>query len=282
MIAITGATGNLGRLIITHVLAEENAPEMVAVVRDLQKAEDLTEQGVALRYGDYTDRASLVQAFAGVDTLMFISNADVMNRTVEHDNVVGAAVEAGVGRIVYTSYVGAGTEPMLGPGHLATEIAIKDSGIPFTILRANFYMDAYVPNVHKAMALGVHRSPSGDTGAALISRNDIARAAAAVLSSTAANSTHEGKMYILSGPEVVTPAVYAAAASQLSGRDVVVETISWDEQAADYKAAGIPDGVVDFLITLDRLVASGVLAVMSTDVEDLTGEAPVNLVTLAM
>jgi NAD(P)H dehydrogenase (quinone) len=270
MIAVTGATGQLGRLIIEQLLLTVDPGQIVAIARSPEKADDLAEKGVIVCQGDYDQVESLMQGFDGVDVLMFISNTDVMRRKEQHQNVIDAARKAGIGRVVYTSFIAVNDDNQLGPGHLATEESIKAAGLAYTFLRPNFYADMYVVEVEIAMKSGTYRSPSGEAGAAFISRSDVARAAAAALTS----DEHTGKIYELTGPSAVTPAEFAAIASRLSGRSVVYQPISWDELAEDYRARGMPEQWVPMSIMLEQLIASNVLAKVSDGVERLTGKPP--------
>lgn len=137
-----------------------------------------------------------------------------------------------------------------------------------SFLRSNFYVDAYVVEVEIAIKTSSYRSPSGDAGASFVSRADIARAAAVVLTSEG----HVGKVYDMTGPSVVAPAVFAKAASQLSGWTIRYEPITWDELAGDYRGRGMPDEYVDLSVNLERMIATHELASVSDDIARLTGE----------
>ena len=267
MITITGATGQLGSLIIENLLESVDAGEVTAVTRNPAKATKLAEKGVVLRQGDYGDYDSLVSAFADTDVLMFISNTDVKNRMQEHQNVVNAAKKAGVSRIVYTSAALVGEDDMLAKTHENSENMIIESGIPYTFLRNGFYMDAYVVEVEIAMKTGVYRSPSGDAGAAFVSRADIARMAAKTL----ASDGHEGKVYSLTGAEAVKPVHFAELAARLSGKAVVYQPISWEELAEDYRGRGMPEAYVDMSVMLEQIIATNALSEVSADIEVVTG-----------
>ena len=268
MIAVTGATGKLGRLIIENLLQRVEASEIVAVVRTPAKAAEWATQGVVIRQGDYADANSLITAFTDIQTLMFISNTDVMKRMEQHQNVVNAAKTAGVKHIIYTSFIAAETDDMLGPGHLATEKALKESGMTYTILRPNFYMDLYVVEVEIAAKTGVYRTPRGDTGVTLISRQDIARTAAAILT----GDSHAGQTYNLTGSTVVTPTVLAETASKLSGQAVKYQPITWEELTQDYIERGMPEQFVQISVMLEKMIATNTLATVSNDITQITGQ----------
>lgn len=268
MITITGATGNLGRLIVAELLRVRDGSNIAAVARAPEKARDLAAQGVVVRQGDYDDYDSLVRAFADTDILMFISNADVRKRREQHENVVRAAQAAGVRRVVYTSFVAVETDEWLGRTHLETEQMIRGSGLPYTMLRNNFYMDMYVVEVELAMKSGAYRSPSGEAGAAFVSRADIARTAAVVLTTAG----HEGQTYDLTGPATVTPQDFANIAAQLSGKPVVYQPITWEELAADYRDRGMPEPYVQLAVQLEQLIATNALAGVSNNIAYITGQ----------
>lgn len=269
-IAITGATGQLGQLIITELLTRVSAETLIAVVRTPAKASDFAKQGIAIRQADYDDVPAMVTAFTGIDKLMFISNMDIPRRKEQHDNVIEAAKTAGVPHIIYTSFVDSDLPSPLAQTHFDTEAGIIASGIAYTFLRNNFYMDAYTIEVEIAMQVGAYRTPTAsDVGAAFVSRADIARAAATVL----ANDGHSGKTYNLTGNELVTPTVFATVASALSNREVIHQQITWDELAADYAARGMSPEYVDLSVMLEKMIASGVASLQGNDIELITGKA---------
>lgn len=268
MIFLTGATGQLGRLIIDQLLDVIEADQLGVLVRSEEKGAPFAAKGIAVHVGDYEDPASLAAAFQSVDVLLFTSNADFARRQAQHQNVVNAAKEAGVGRLVYTSIVATDPENPLVASHLATEEAIKASGVPYTFLRNNFYMDMFVDQVQNAIAQGAYRSPLGaGNGAAFVTREDIARMATAVLTTDG----HEGKIYNLTGPEVVTPPVIAGAATAVSGKTIPFEQISWDDLAEALKTSGMPDGAVQWSLMFTRILDSNILALVSDDIETVTG-----------
>lgn len=273
MIVLTGATGQLGRLIVDQLLAVVDANELGVLVRSEEKGAPFAAKGIAVHVGDYEDPASLVAAFQGVDVLLFTSNADFARRQVQHENVADAAKEAGVGRLVYTSIVATDPENPLVATHLATEDYIKTTGVPYTFLRNNFYMDMVVEQVQGAIAQGAYRSPlEAENGAAFVTREDIARMATAVLTTEG----HEGKIYNLTGVEVVTPTLFAEVATAVSGKEIPFEQISWDDLAQGLKASGMPEGAVQWAVMFTRILDSNILALVSDDIEDVTGTPPIS------
>ena len=150
-IAVTGATGHLGALVIDHLLETTAPADVVAVVRDPAKSAALADRGVTVRPAAYTDPAALRAAFDGVDTLMFVSSSEAGQRVEQHRNVIDAAVAAGVGRVVYTSAPRATTTRLvLAPEHKLTEEYLAASGLPFTVLRNNWYTENYAGLVETA------------------------------------------------------------------------------------------------------------------------------------
>lgn len=278
MIAITGVTGQLGRQIVEELLKRIPADQIVGVARTPEKALELTEKGVIIRQGDYADKASLGSSFQGIDVLMFISNIDIEKREEQHNNIVDAAKEAGVGRVVYTSVLQSGKDDLLSMSHANTEAYIKASDLPYTFLRNSFYMESYLVEVEIAIESGVYRSPAGaDTGVSLVKRTDIARAAAVVLSTEG----HIGQAYDMTGPEVVTPKVFAEVAADISGMPVTYQPVTWEELAKDYKERGYDEARIGLSVLLEKMVATNTFSTVSDDIEELTGTPPESFLSFA-
>jgi len=183
MIAITGATGQLGRLVINALLKKVPASEIIAAVRSPEKAADLQALGVTLRAADYSQPETLQSAFAGVDKLLLISSSEVGQREVQHKAVIDAAKAAGVGFIAYTSLLHADTSPLgLGVEHRATEAQLKASGIPFALLRNGWYTENYAASIAPALAHHAFIGAVGEGRIASAARADYAAAAAEVIS----------------------------------------------------------------------------------------------------
>lgn len=223
---LTGATGHLGKYIAKGLLLQESGSEIVAIARHpaSEPASRLADLGAAIRYGDYDDPGSLAPAFAGADRLMFVSSphADDATRLRQHGAVIEAARQAGVGRIVYTSiaYAERGRLP-LHELHLRTERAIRESGLPYTILRNANYMDALrFLGVREAAASGVLPSPPGEWTFNNASREDLARAAVAVLT----EDGHENRVYELTASRPWGLNDLARAIAAATGRRVVHRT----------------------------------------------------------
>ncbi|MEV0902264.1 SDR family oxidoreductase [Actinoplanes sp. NPDC049802] len=252
-IAVTGATGHLGRLVIDALIARGAAPgEIVAAVRDTAKATDLAARGVTVREADYDRPQTLAAAFAGVDRLLLISGNAVGQRIAQHTAVIGAAKAAGVGFLAYTSILRADSSPIgLAPEHLATEEAIKASGIPFALLRNGWYIENYTGALGAALEHGVLLGSAGQGRIAAATRADFAEAAAAVLLSG------ETGVYELAGDQPFTMAELAAEVARQTGVPVEYR----DLPAADYQAAlvtaGLPEAFAGLLADTDVKIRDG-------------------------
>ena len=268
-IVVTGATGHLGRLIITHLLARGvAASDIVATGRNPQKVDALRSLGVRTAVIDYSDAASLAAAFTGAQTLMLVSGSDVGHRVGQHRNAIDAAKAAGITRVVYTSAPRADDTPLvLAPEHKATEEYLRDSGVAFTILRNNWYTENYAQSVAEAKATGVYAASTGTGRVASASRDDYAEAAAAALTTDGL----DGRVLELSGDTAWTGDDFAAALSQVVGRDVTYTALSTEEHAAALTAAGVDPGAVGFITGLDANIAAGHLDKTSNDLSELIG-----------
>ena len=181
MIIVTGATGQLGRLVISQLLKRVPAAQIVAAVRDPAKAADLAAQGVAVRRADYTDPASLDAAFAGATKVLLISSNALGDRVPQHRNVIDAAVRAKVGLLAYTSVLHADRSTLgLAPEHRETEDAVRASGVPYTLLRNGWYVENYTVSLGGAIAHGALAGGAGEGRIAAAARADYAEAAAVV------------------------------------------------------------------------------------------------------
>lgn len=252
-IAVTGATGQLGRLVIARLKETVPASGIVALARSPAKAADL---GVEAREADYGNPDALARALAGVDTLLLISSNEIGQRAAQHRNVVNAAKAAGVGRIVYTSLLHADRSPLsLAEEHRATEADIKASGIPFTILRNGWYTENHTGSVGAALAGGAFIGSAGDGRISSATRADYADAAVAVLT----GSGHEGKTYELAGDEAVTLADLAAEISRQSGKDIPYRNLPEADYAAILAGFGLPDAFAKGIASWDVDASKGAL-----------------------
>jgi NAD(P)H dehydrogenase (quinone) len=274
-IAITGAAGHLGRLTAQLVLDRVPPGEVVLVTRRPEAIADLADAGATVRRGDFDEPASLAAAFAGVDRLLLISVDVLGNRVAQHTVAIDAAAAAGVGHVLYTSGLNAGSElPLVvSHDHGATEQAIRDRGLRWTALRMGLYAESQVAAAARAVASGHLVHNNGDGATAYVSREDCAAAAAAAL----AGDGHEDRVYDITGPELVTQAQVAALAAEISGRPVVPVAIDDEEATQNLMAVGLPADTATAIASFGTAIREGVLEVLSSHVEDLTGRAPRSL-----
>jgi NAD(P)H dehydrogenase (quinone) len=266
-LALTGVTGGIGGRVARR-LADRGVP-MKLVVRDAARApSDLPATTVAV--ATYGDGDAMRSALEGSDTLFMVSAAESFNRADEHGTAVAAAADAGVEHLVYLSFVAAAADTTFtfGRDHFHTEEAILASGLKHTFLRDSLYAD-YIPVF--ATAEGVIQGPAGDGRASWVARDDIADAAAAVLSDIDA---HAGRRYDMTGPEAISVADTAAILGEVSGRSIeyVEETI--EEARESRRPSGAPDWEIEGWVTSYAAIANGDLDVVSGDIEVLVGRRP--------
>jgi NAD(P)H dehydrogenase (quinone) len=267
-IAVTGATGQLGRLVLDELLSSQEPGSLVAVVRDAAKAGELSARGVQVRVADYSDPAALTEALTGVDKLLLVSGSEVGSRVAQHANVINAAKAAGVGFIAYTSVLAADTtELILAPEHKATEELIRASGLDFALLRNGWYTENYAQTVATAKQTGAVVAAAGDGRVASATRADYAAAAAAVLSSAG----HEGRTYELSGDYAWDFKELATAVAKIVGREVVYRPVSAPELVEVLTTAGLDEGTAGFLAALDSDTEAGLLATVTGELSGLIG-----------
>ncbi|MCE0508765.1 SDR family oxidoreductase [Microbacterium sp. KKR3/1] len=254
-ILVTGATGNLGRLIIDSLLERGADPQsIVAGARDTTKVADPRVRSVHL---DYTDAASVAAAVDGVDTVILVSGSEVGQRVPQHRTVIDAAKAAGVTKFVYTSAPKAtSSDLVLAPEHKATEELIAAAGLPAVILRNNWYTENYAADLARAAETGVLTAGTGDGRVASASRRDFAEAAAVV----ALEDGHIGEVYELGGDVAWTYSDLAAAFSEITGRPVTFVPVTSDEQVAALRDAGLDEGTAGFVAALDAGIKGGALA----------------------
>ena len=260
-IAVTGATGQLGRLAIAALKSRGANP--VALVRDTAKAADL---GVEARAFDYT--AANPAALTGVDTLVLISSNDFNDRAGQHRQVIAAAKSAGVGRIVYTSILKGDASPMiLAQDHIATEAALKASGIPTTLLRNGWYTENYTGALGAAIQHGAIIGAAGEGRVSSAARKDYAEAIAV----TAMDATHAGQTYELAGDDSHSGADLAAAVAKASGKAVAYVSMPQGDYAAALLGFGLPEGFANVLADSDAQAAKGALHDESRTLSRLIG-----------
>ena len=220
-IGVTGASGQLGRLVVEQLLERCQATDVVAIVRDPGKAADLSGAGVEIRVADYDDRPSLDAAIAGLDKLLLISSNELGRRFAQHKNVIDAAKAAGVKQVIYTSASKATTSSLvLAPEHKATEEYLASSGLPYTVLRNNWYTENYAQSIQTARQTGTLVAAVGDGRVASASRADYAEAAAVVL----VGEGHEGKVYELTGDRAWDYDELAATIAEVTGDALLLQS----------------------------------------------------------
>ena len=254
MIAITGATGQLGQLVIEQLLNTVPANQIVAIVRNPAKAEALNQQGITVRQGDYADESTMTSALKGVEKLLLISSSEVGQRATQHQNVINAAKAAGVKFIAYTSLLHADKSPLgLHVEHVATEKALAESGIPYALLRNGWYTENYLASAPPALEHGVFIGAAGEGKIASATRTDYAAAAARVIS----GDGHAGNVYELAGDHAWTLSELAAELSKQSGKNVTYQNMSEADFAAALKGVGLPAGLADMLADSDVGASKG-------------------------
>ena len=278
-IAITGASGVLGRLCADLALQALDPREVVLTTRHPEALADLAARGADVRRADFNDPGTLQSAFAGVDRLLLISTDAVGARLDQQRAAIAAAAGAGVAHIAYTSV----PEPVPGNpalvvgDHAGTEQALRDSGAAWTVLRNNLYAHMQVPAIEHAVASGQHVTNAGDGATAYVTREDCAAAAVAVLT----QDGHEDETYDITGPEALTAADVVAIAREIGGREVELVSVDDASYLTGLRAAGLPDGLAQVLTSFGAAVRGGYLASATSAVADLTGRAPTALADVA-
>ncbi|ROH85615.1 SDR family oxidoreductase [Stagnimonas aquatica] len=257
-LVITGASGQLGRLVLAELRSRAPNAKLVGLVRDPAKAPDLAALGVELRVADYENPASLVAALRGADKLLLISSSEIGRRLPQHRNVIDAAKAAGVKLLAYTSILRADTSPMnLAVEHKATEDYLRASGLPHVLLRNGWYTENYTGSVGAALQHGVVLGAAGEGRIASAARADYAAAAAVVLASTAA--TQAGKVYELAGDSAYTLSELAAEIARQSGKPVAYKNLSEAEYKTSLEGFGLPPAFAGLLAESDVKAAAGSL-----------------------
>ena len=272
LIVVSGATGRLGGRVAARLAADGVAQRLL--VRDTARAPKL--DGAEVAEAEYGDSVAVREALSGADVVLMVSASETPDRVERHKAFVDAAVAAGVGHLVYTSFVGASRDAVftLARDHGATEEYLRGSGLRFTFLRDNLYADFLPFMVGED---GVIRGPAGDGRAAVVAQEDIAEAAVAVLRDPAA---HAGRTYDLTGPQALTFAEMAAVVSEATGRPVSFHDESLPEAYASRASYGAPDWQVDAWVSTYTAVAAGQMAGVSPAVADLTGRPATSLAAL--
>lgn len=280
-ILVTGATGNLGGAVVEFLLNKINQDRIAVLVREMEseKAVALKATGVELRSGDYNDYSSLVQAFRGIDKLYFVSGSDIAVRAKQHENVVKAAMEAGVKHVVYTSFERKNeteTSPiaMVAEAHIKTEKWLLESGLAYTILRHNVYMD-FIPmfSGDKVLESGVLYLPAGGGRAAFALRTDMAEVSAAILTAEG----HENKEYNISSDTAVSFGDIASILSELTGKKITYVSPSQQEYVKTLSDAGVPMEYVSIFAGFAEAIKQGEFDKEFDTIERFTGRKAVSV-----
>ena len=280
MILVTGATGQYGAKVLEHLVKKGvEAQHITALVRDAAKGQRLQDQGIELRIGDYTDVDSLARAFQGVDQLLLVSSNDrgaVENRTAQHVNVIKAAKEAQVKHLIYTSFV---RKPAFKDSaiadfldsHAQTEQALKDSGLPYTILQNGIYLEMIpVFAGEKVAETGRIMFPAQAGKASWVLREELAEAAAHVLTTEG----HENKTYVLANTEATSFQDIARDLSGTLGKEVDYQSPPVAAFQAILKQVGVPDLYIGMFTTWASAVAEGILDVQDATLASFLGRKP--------
>lgn len=252
-IAITGATGQLGQLVVKKLKAKLGANPIIALARNPEKAADL---GVEVRVFDYNATDTLAPALAGVEQLLLISGSEIGQRTAQHKAVIDAAKTAGVKHIAYTSVLhGADNPAPVTPEHVATEEALMASEVSATLLRNGWYTENYTIGMAAALEHGALIGAAGDAKISAATREDYAEAAVTVLTDPA----KQGQTYELAGDDAFTMAELAFELSKQAGKEIPYVNMTEVDYAAALGQAGMPHEFAGFLAAMDTGTATGAL-----------------------
>ncbi|MGC5530045.1 SDR family oxidoreductase [Streptomyces sp. SR-10] len=267
-IVVTGATGALGRLVVDALLTTVPAGQVVAVVRDKEKAAALAARGVELRIADYDRPESLAGAFRSGDRVLLISGSEVGKRVAQHTAVIDAAKAAGVAQLAYTGVLGGpDADFTLADEHKATEQLILDSGLPYTFLRNGWYTENYTANLAPVLEHRAVLANAGEGRIASATRADYAAAAAAALT----GDGHLNTAYELSGDTAWSLTEYAALLSELTGEEIAYKNVPAAAHQEALVGAGLPEGFAAILVDVDEAIGRGRLAGTSGDLARLIG-----------
>ncbi len=256
-ILVTGASGQLGRLVVPLLAKRLPAGKLAAMVRNPDAAKELAAAGAEIRQGSYDDPASLDRAFEGVSKVLFISGNEVGQRLRQHGNVIDAAKRANVGLLAYTSILHSDVSPLaLTIEHRETEDLIKVSGVPFILLRNGWYFENYTANIGAVLQHNAVIGCAKDGRISAATRQDYAEAAAAVLLST---EDQAGKTYELAGDQAFTLAEYAAEIARQTSKPIAYHDLPEAEYKALLVKAGVPEAFAGVFSDSDAGAAKGAL-----------------------
>lgn len=268
MIVITGATGQLGRLVIAELLKKTPASNIVAAVRNPDKAKDLADLGIQVRYADYNQPASWDTALTGASKLLLISSSEIGQRFAQHRTVIDAAKRANVQLLAYTSLLHADTSPLgLATEHLSTEQYLTKSNVPFVILRHGWYTENYTSSLPQSITHGALYGCAADGKISSASRADYALADAVVLTT----ENHVGKVYELAGDSAYSLTGLAAEVSAQTGKTIKYINLSAPEYQALLVKVGLPDAFAHLIADSDTGASKGALYDNSKQLSQLIG-----------
>jgi len=277
MIVVTGASGQLGRLVIEALLKTVPANNIVAAVRNPAKVNDLAARGVQVKLADYSNPSSLEDAFKGAEKVLMISSSELGQRLPQHKNVIEAAKRAKVGLVAYTSILHADTSPLpLAKDHKDTEALLKASGVPHVLLRNGWYTENYLASMPPALQYGVFIGSAGDGKISSAARADYAIAAATVLTLDG----QAGKVYELAGDEAYTLTELAAEIARQSGKAVVYQNMAEADFKGALLGAGLPEPLAHLLAESDVGASKGGLFDDGHQLSQLIGRPTATLATL--
>lgn len=266
-IVVTGATGHLGRHVVTQLLEKVPAEQITAVVRDEAKAADLAARGVKLAVADYNAPETFGSVFAAGDKVLLISGNEFdKGRPAQHQVVIDAAKAAGVALLAYTSAPGSLTAS-LADDHRATEKALLASGLTYVLLRNGWYHEVYTENLAPVLAHSAVTAAAGEGRVSTAGRADYAAAAVAVLT----GEGHENKTYELGGDESWSQAEYAAELSRQTGKEIGYNPVSVETLIGILSGAGLPEPVAALFAGVDASIEKGELLITSGDLTRLIG-----------
>ena len=280
MILVTGATGHFGGATINFLLEKGvEAKRISALVRNKQSVDEFKKKGVKTLIGDYNSYNSLATAFVGVEKLLLVSGSDLMNRTAQHLNVINAAKEAGVKHIIYTSFQRRNESEnsplgIVAQSHIQTEKSLKESGIDYTILKNNLYMD-FLPGFigEKVAETGVIFVPAENGKVSAVLRSEMAEATANIL----ATDSHIGKEYDFTNTTAVTYHDIAKTVSEAIEKPINYISPSVEEYGKTLASHGVPAEVIGIFSSFAVAQAQGELDIESTDLEKLLGRRPTSV-----
>ena len=278
MILITGATGQLGGTTLDFLLKKRNINGIVAMARDSIKAAPLKTKGVEVRIADYNDYDSLIQAFEGVNILLFISSAspESSERRQHHINVINAAKEKKIKHVVYTSVLKASDTAKFLPAieHCHTENYLQQTGITYTIFRNTMYGEAVPQLLGNALQSGTWHFPAGNAKNNFASRTDIAEALANVISQPL---PHQNKIYEIASGQSYSCGEIAAIISHHTGKPMIYNTISLEMMKNEMEKIGIPDAIIAMVLSGVDAIDAGEFDITDTSLENILGRKPADL-----